>query len=111
MTSKYGNHRTVVDGYTFDSKAEARRYQELRLMEQAGEIRNLRVHPPYPLYCPGDDCEIVRVACYVADFDYWDVPGDRFVVEDVKGQRTAIYSLKRKWLRLQAGIEIQEIEA
>lgn len=40
--SKYGAVKTEVDGIMFDSKREASRYQELRLLEQAGEIANLR---------------------------------------------------------------------
>ena len=39
--SKYNSKKTVVDGQTFDSKKEARRYQELLLLEKAGEIQNL----------------------------------------------------------------------
>jgi hypothetical protein len=45
--SKYGAVKTEVDGIMFDSKREASRYQELRLLEQAGEITNLRLQVPF----------------------------------------------------------------
>lgn len=109
--SKYGNKRTQVDGYTFDSLAEARRYGELRLMEKAGEIRDLQVHPVFDLTCPTESGVRGRVAAYEADFVYIDNRINCQVVEDVKGVRTAMYRLKKKWLKLEYGIEIVEIEA
>lgn len=39
---KYHNRKTVIDGITFDSAKEARRYMELKLLERAGEISNLQ---------------------------------------------------------------------
>lgn len=47
--SKYGAVKTEVDGIKFDSKREASRYQELRLLEQAGEITNLLLQVPFEL--------------------------------------------------------------
>jgi hypothetical protein len=105
---KYGNKKAEEDGYTFDSKAEWRRYRELRLMERAGEIRQLTVHPRYDLWV-GD----VKVCTYVADFFYADQRGpfSRAVIEDVKGVRTAAYKLKKKLMLACLGIEVQEISA
>jgi hypothetical protein len=40
---KYGNRKTEIDGYLFDSQAEARRYKELKLMQAAGEIDTLEL--------------------------------------------------------------------
>jgi hypothetical protein len=102
--SKYGNRPLEIDGYRFASKAEARRYRELRLMERAGEIGGLLVHPDFPLTVNG-----VKVATYVADFAYWD--RGRFVVEDVKGVRTPLYKLKVRMLAAERGIVVREIEA
>ena len=45
--NKYGNKKQTADGYTFDSKAELLRYDELQLMEKAGRIYNLVVHPEF----------------------------------------------------------------
>ena len=47
--SKYGAIRTTVDGVTFASKAEARRYAELKLLEQAGEIKGLELQPKFDI--------------------------------------------------------------
>ena len=49
---KYGNRKTVVDGITFDSKAEANRYKELRALELTGVIKGLELQKPYRL-CKG----------------------------------------------------------
>jgi len=46
---KYNAVKTKVDGYVFDSKAEARRYLELKELRQAGKIRSLSIHPRYEL--------------------------------------------------------------
>jgi hypothetical protein len=119
MSGKYGNKRTVIDNIAFASRAEARRYVELRLREQAGEIRGLEVHPTFPL-CTLDARGASRpVARYVADFAYYENgPGhpstDRYVVEDVKSpatSRLSMFRLKKRWMKLQYGIDIVEIDA
>lgn len=103
--SKYNAHPTEVDGIRFASQAEARRYDELKLMEYAGEIRELRVHPAYPIEINGE-----RVCQYVADFDYLTRDG-RLTVEDVKGVRTEAYRLKRKLMKAVHGIDVREVRA
>ena len=106
MTSKYRAIPTDVDGVRFASRLEARRYQELRLMEAAGEIRDLELQPRYPLRVNG------RLVCtYVADFRYWDVRAGRQVVEDAKGVRTSTYKLKAKLMKAVHDIEVQEVTA
>lgn len=62
---KYNAQRTVIDGISFASKAEARRFAELKLMVKAGEIRDLELQPKYPLIVNGQ-----TVASYTADFRY-----------------------------------------
>ena len=97
--SKYANVKTVIDGITFDSKGEAARYQELRLLEQAGEIANLRIHTRWELQ-PGwrdKDGKKWRPITYESDFDYTE--GDAFVVEDFKGVKTQVFKLKEKLFR------------
>ena len=79
-----------IDGFWFGSGAEARRYQELRLMEAGGLISNLVVHPPFPIYVGGDE-----ICTYVADFKY-KKPNGNTVIEDVKGFPTEVFKLKRK---------------
>lgn len=109
--SKYGAQRTTVSGLSFASKAEARRYAELVLLQKAGEIDKLATQPSYPLYAarlPSGDLE--AVGHYRADFKYWDRVTQQWIVEDVKGMRTLPLSAwKMKHLRLQEGIEVREI--
>ena len=99
--SKYRNKPTEVDGVIFQSKREAARYRELRLLERAGQIDCLRLQVPYPLIVEGH-----KVGKYVADFVYLD-RGD-LVVEDCKGIRTPVYRLKAKLMKAIHGIEILE---
>ena len=101
--SKYHNVQTEMDGYTFGSKAEARRYGELKLLGFAREIRRLGVHPVFELQCGFVDRngKRRRPITYEADFRYWvfgdeDPPVGRWVVEDVKGKRTAVFNIKLK---------------
>lgn len=108
--TKYGNRKTVVDGITFDSRAEARRYQELRLLERAGQISDLRLQVCYPLIpvqrLSNGNAE--RAVVYVADFTYFDDRG-QLVVEDVKGARPKEYIIKRKLMKYFHDIEIKEV--
>ena len=103
MSGKYHAQITEADGYTFDSKREAARYGELKLLVAAGEITQLEVHPPFPMEVGG-----LHIANYVADFQYTEK--GRVVVEDVKGVRTPVYKLKKKLMLGIYGIEIKEVE-
>ena len=64
-THKYNAKRTVVDGITFDSRKEARRYGELKLLEKAGEIIYLKTHPSFPIVIDGKNICVVEL-----DFSY-----------------------------------------
>jgi hypothetical protein len=99
--SKYNAIRTTIDGITFDSRAEGRRYQELRLLASAGEIADIELQPKYPLVVNGVNC-----GHYKADFRY-KVAGV-LIVEDVKGVKTPVYQLKKKLVKALYGIEILE---
>lgn len=100
--AKYRNRKTVVDGITFDSVKEARRYGELKRLERAGEIRGLELQPRFPIIVNG-----IKVCEYRADFDYYNAAGNQ-IVEDVKGFKTPIYNLKKKLMRAVYGIDILE---
>ena len=97
---KYNNIRTEADGHIFDSKREAERYGELKLLYGAREIAALMIQVPFPL--PGG-------IMYLADFVYFDLHERRFVVEDVKGCKTKEYIIKKKLMK-EIGIEIREVE-
>lgn len=104
MKHKYGAVRTTVDGITFASKAEARRYAELVLLAKAGQIEALELQPKFPLVLNGK-----KVGAYIADFKYWMPSQSKAVIEDVKGVKTAVYRMKKKMVEAQYGIEITEI--
>lgn len=102
--SKFGAVKTTVDGIEFDSKAEARRYGELKLLERAGKIKNLERQPRYDLEVNG-----VKIGFYKADFRYWDQATSQHVVEDVKGMRTPVFAIKAKLMKALHRVEIVEI--
>jgi hypothetical protein len=103
----YGNTPTTnAKGQRFDSRKEADYAAGLEARQARGEITHLRRQVAFPLLCPFED-RSVMVAYYIADFVYYE-GGVRHVV-DVKGMRTALYKLKKKWLRLQDGIEVEEV--
>lgn len=102
--SKYGAVKTEIDGIMFDSKHEAKRYQELRLLEQTGEITNLRLQVPFELIPKSKYGMPIR---YIADFTYNDGNG-QLIVEDAKGVKTPVYRIKRRLMAELKGIEIKE---
>ena len=103
--TKYNNTKIRVDGRLFDSKAEAARWQELSLLERAGEITELERQVEYELI-PKQKGE--RAVKYIADFRYVDHEG-KVVVEDTKGVRTPVYILKRKLMLRVHGIRVREV--
>lgn len=112
--SKYHNRKTVIDNITFDSLAESRRYQELKLLEAAGEIMGLEVHPRYEIIPAFVDNMGRKVRCtdYVADFAYTEMPSGRRVVEDVKGRATEAFKIKSKLFRKQwVNRELRTVDA
>jgi len=131
VATKYFSKRSKVNGIEFQSKKEGRRFQELRLLERAGVIDNLRTQVKFVLipeqreesrevYTRGPQKGkhklgrvIEREVAYVADFVYHDINTDREVVEDVKGytgsEAYKLYVIKRKLLLWRYGIKIKEI--
>ncbi len=108
--SKYRNVRTMVDGHKFDSQREAQYWVELKLRQECGEIRELTRQVKYALACPTPDGLQALVSSYVCDFVFFDVRENRKRLQDIKGQKeTAMFALKRKWLFLQSGIEIEVV--
>ena len=106
--SKYRAVKTTVDGKTFASKKEAARYQELKMLEKAGKINGLETQVRYTL-SPKD--ELGRSVMYVADFGYYEKNHAKawvWIVEDVKGFKTAVYKLKRRMIFSVFGILIRE---
>lgn len=93
MKNKYNAHKTIIDGITFDSNKEAKRYTVLRSLQDGGYIKGLSLQVPFELI-PKQDGE--RAVKYIADFVYYDIEKQIHIVEDVKGFKTDVYKLKRK---------------
>ena len=124
--TKFNATKVTIDGHTFDSKKEANRYLELKLLERAGTITDLQLQVKFELipaqYTP-DEVKVLksgkekiikgkcleRECSYIADFVYTDLRTGKTVVEDSKGMRTPEYVIKRKLLRYRYGIAIQEV--
>lgn len=100
---KYGNRRIhTTDGW-FDSLRELNRWQDLKLLERAGQITNLRRQVPYELI---PKMHGQRATFFVADFVYEEK--GREVVEDSKGYRNRLYQLKRKLMLFRHNIAVME---
>lgn len=97
--NKYGARKVTVDGITFDSKKEARKYQELKLLKRAGEIKDFELQPEFVLLEGFRDMNGTwhRPIKYRADFRVTYKDG-RVAVIDTKGYRTREYQLKKKLL-------------
>lgn len=118
--SKYHAKKTVVDGITFDSKKEAKRWQELRQLEQTGQINGLKRQVEFLLIPEQREEDTIgvrggrkrgklleRKCTYIADFTYYE--NGELVVEDTKGIRTDVYKVKRKLMLQNWGIRIKEV--
>lgn len=126
--NKYSAKKTMVDGIEFDSRKEARRYQQLLLLERAGVIRDLKMQQRFVLIPPqyervetGEyyktgskkgipktkEVCVEQSVVYVADFTYME--DEKMVVEDTKGVKTKDYIIKRKLMLYKYGIKIREV--
>nr|DAU32003.1 MAG TPA: Endonuclease [Caudoviricetes sp.] len=100
MYRKYHNTKTVADGIKFDSKLEAERYAQLKILERAGVIRALELQPSFDLL-PSfrKNGKTWRKTVYKADFRYILAKDDSYIIEDVKGSTaviTDVFRLKQK---------------
>lgn len=113
MNNKYGNKKIIIDGIEFASKKEGYRYKELKLLERAGLITDLKMQTSFELQ-PSfkKNGKTIRAITYKSDFDYYTKDG-RHVLEDVKSKATEkdkVYRLKRKMLQYKYDdIEFKEI--
>ena len=108
--NKYNNNIINLNGEKYDSKKEARRHQELLLLQRAGKIKDLQRQVKFVLI-PSQriDGKVVEQECsYKADFVYVDSENGQTVVEDTKGFKTKEYIIKRKLMLHKYGIKIIE---
>lgn len=109
---KPSKHRNVKTG-GYDSKKESKRARDLKVLQRAGEISELREQVPYeliPTQRNGQGRCLERSVKYIADFVYRDSAG-RQVVEDSKSEHTRTlpeYIIKRKLMLWVHGIRIKE---
>lgn len=95
--NKYKAKKTQVNGITFDSKAEAKRYQQLLLLQKAGRICDIELQVPFELQPKfKKNGKTYRPIIYIADFVYYDLEFQKKIIEDCKGFRTKDYMLKKK---------------
>ena len=106
---KYHNTKTEYKGILFDSQKEAQRYAILLVLEQVGEIDNLRRQVKYTLITGQrwSNGKKHRDTNYIADFVY--ERNGETIVEDVKGFRTQAYKIKKELMKDRHGIEILEV--
>ena len=102
--NKYNATRVQVDGIWFDSKAEAKRYNELKWQEKSGFIGGLECHPSFEISHNGTEICTVEL-----DFKYHDHGWLEFY-EDVKGRDNPLSKLKRKLVEAFYGIKVDVIK-
>lgn len=118
--SKYKAKKASVDGIEFDSRKEANRYCELKLLQRAGKIQNLELQKAFELIPAQREPDTVgkrggiikgkvieKAVVYRADFVYTEK--GKLVVEDTKGVKTKDYIIKRKLMLFRHGIKIREV--
>lgn len=107
---KFGAQRVVVDGISFDSKREARRWRQLCLLREAGEIRELERQVVLEL--EGRDGPLLtrtgKTMRITVDFRYFDVALGLTVWEDAKGMATRDYEVRRAVAAAQ-GVQVVEV--
>ena len=98
--NKYHARSVDYDGYHFDSQKEYVRYQELKLLQKAGEIIDIAVHPEFILLDKFTyRGQVIQGIKYSPDFMYTECNGETKVIEEVKGgkaTRTRDFELRRK---------------
>lgn len=118
--SKYGSKKVTIDGVTYDSQKEYRRFRELSLLERAGKVTDLQRQVKFVLIPAQYEPDTIgarggvkrgklieRECSYVADFVYHE--NGKRIVEDTKGFKTKDYIIKRKLMLYVHGIRIEEV--
>ena len=106
-TKKYGNKTIDSADGKFDSKLEYYRWQELKVLEKVGQIKDLKRQVKFVLI---DKSKYGREMSYIADFTY--MQSGNLVVEDTKSKatKTRVYTIKKRLMAERYGIIIKEVE-
>lgn len=110
--NKFNAKKKTIDGIVFASKAEADYYCKLKLLKQAGEIKDFELQPTFELL-PAFTKHGKKFlpATYTADFKVTHLDGSVEIVE-VKGYKTQDYRLRMKLFNFtHRDIKFTEIEA
>lgn len=124
IKNKYGNKPKVVDGVKCDSTGEGNRYAFLKMLEKAGEIKDLQYHKKFELIPQITEDVVVhlktkdkivkkvvqRARYYEADYTYTKVSTGEEVVEDFKGVVTPLFEFKAALFRYKYGREIKIVK-
>jgi hypothetical protein len=112
--NKYHARKCTVDGIQFDSRKEARRYEELKMLARAGAITSIELQPEFLLTVgelwrhPG---RLVFCGRFRADFRYVDLVSGEVVIEDAKSPatKTTAYRLRKRLVEAIHGVTIREV--
>ena len=110
--SKYKNKKVVYDGIKFDSQKERNYYIKLKLLEDKGKIKDLKLQVKYelqPKFKSGN--KNIQAISYIADFTYLDKENKLHIV-DVKSEATKkdkVYRLKKKLFQYRYALNIEEV--
>jgi hypothetical protein len=112
--NKYHARKCTVDGIRFDSRKEARRYEELTILARAGAITSLELQPEFTITVVGlwqEDRREVVCGRFRADFRYVDLVSGEVVIEDAKSPatRTTAYRLRKRLVEAIHGVTIREV--
>lgn len=96
--NKYHAIKTESDGIEFDSKFEAEKWQELKILEKSGIIKDLQRQVRFILLdgYTNNKGEKIRPISYIADFTYIDVKKKQKIAMDTKGLETEVFRIKKK---------------
>lgn len=108
--SKYYAQKVRIDGHCFDSKREAAHYAELKLLEKAGHVNAIEVHPRFDLHATGTDGVKRKIGQYEADFRYWCCRQKRRIFVDVKGVDLPLSKWKRNHLKAEYNIDVEIVK-
>lgn len=97
--NKYHNHPTTVDGIRFDSKKEARYYEQLKIWIRTGEVAYFLRQ--VPIHLPGGSKYVVD---FLVFYTSTETPPEYV---DVKGRETQVFRLKRREIEHQYPIKIR----
>lgn len=109
------NAKAQKESLRFDSEEKAARFEQLYIMQESGQIRDLRMKMEFtlqPAYITPAGVHI-RPIRFIADFTYWRRSGEEweYVVEAVKGKSTMTktYRMKKEMMDDRLGLTIEEV--